>query len=135
MDSAFRTHLYHIQKSIDAIERDCNAKSARNDKYSEINQFQYGIMISLSNIKKHIKEIEMNIIKTQSPIHTYVYLHEGAIHIKDMTLDEYNKQFDELHNLNRWSNIKMNYDMVTDSTNEIAKRAKLQVIDHRKDSS
>lgn len=64
-------------------------------------------------------------------IYSYVYLHEGAIHIKDMTEDEHQKNYDRMHVLHRWAMIKHNYDNVTDSTNEISKRAKLQVIDHR----
>lgn len=70
-------------------------------------------------------------MNNDNPVHTYVYLHEGAIHIKDMTVDEYQDMFDELHVLHRWTNIQQNYQMITDSTNAIAKRCKLQVIDHR----
>ena len=66
-----------------------------------------------------------------NPVHTYVYLHKGAIHIKDMTVDEYQDMFDELHILHRWSKVDINYDKVFDATNEIGKRCKLQVIDHR----
>ena len=68
-------------------------------------------------------------------IYTYVYLQEGAIHIKDMTDAEYQVNFDNLHLINRWSNIKQNHQMITGSTGEIARRAKLQVIDHRSKSS
>lgn len=64
-------------------------------------------------------------------IFTYVYLHESAIHIKDMTEAVHQKNFDLMHVLHRWSNIKHNYDNITTNVDEIAKRAKLQVIDHR----
>ena len=68
-------------------------------------------------------------------VHTYIYLHEGAIHIKDMTVDEYQANFEQLHLLNRWSNIKQNHQMITGVADEIARRSKLQVIDHRSKSS